>query len=244
MAITEVKPKSNKAKKSSELKKSKTEAMLFFLRCLNESVDIHQLEEFSSLQYLSFDEQQNLIQAFKNLPHPDLMFYQTINTYRASKILKILGENINPLQLKKFNRSDLNEKNSKENKIECQLVLKMIESNQAEYREVLKLFMDSFKKNVEIKWQKNEPDLLEQHLEKQKRLFAQRNSKSQKANDSESLSTKNTASVKITPSIASVSNNQVLKQTATSLPTLSAKNVSQSDQSSSNLLNNSNEIQV
>lgn len=226
MSFLETKIKSQKTKKNSELKHSKTEAMLFFLKCLNESVDISAHDEFVALQHLSSAEKQNLVQAFKDLPHPPLMFFQMINTYRGAKILKILGENINPSHLKIFTKENVIEKSSKQNRIECQLIFSMIESNQDAYKNVLQLFIKSFEKNVQLKWEENEPNLLEQHLEKQKRLFAQKNSTLQKSNDIgtnmpiANIDVENTGIKKI---VATVEQNQVAKRTS-SVNEISEKN--------------------
>lgn len=238
MSFLETKIKSQKTKKNSELKHSKTEAMLFFLKCLNESVDISNHEEFVALQHLSSSEKQDLIQAFKNLPHPPLMFFQMINTYRSARIIKILGENINPSHLKIFAKENVIEKSSKQNRIECQLIFSMIESNQDAYQDVLKLFIKSFEKNVQLKWEENEPDLLEQHLEKQKRLFAQKNSTLQKSNvlgtnmPTANTDVENKGSKKI---VATVEQNQVAKRTP-SVNEISEKNSPAAIDENKNLL--------
>lgn len=226
MSFLEIKIKSQKTRRNSELKHSKINAMLFFLKCLNESVDISTHDEFVALQHLSSSEKQDLIQAFKNLPHPQVMFFEMINTYRGAKILKILGENINPAHLKIFAKENVIEKSSKQNRIECQLIFSMIESNQDAYKNVLQLFIEKFNKNIQLKWEENEPDLLEQHLEKQKRLFAQKNSTLQKANDlGTTMPTVNTdvENKGIKKMVATIEQNQVAKRTS-SVNEISEKN--------------------
>lgn len=140
------------ARRANEVRKARTKGRLFFLQCLNSQAQVSEFYRNYHFKHLPYDYRHKRVKAFETLPHCPDGFQGMMNSYRAMRILQILGENVNRGHLKQFSESPTQGGKIGQNKQACQDMLKLIESNKRAYKQVLKLFAEAFVQELKLGW--------------------------------------------------------------------------------------------
>lgn len=140
------------AMRANEVRKAKTKGVIFFLSCLNARATISEFLRYYHFHNLPHDYRSKLVKDFDNLPHYNDQFFGMINSYRAMKILQILGMNVNRNQLKYFSNHPYGGRLVEQNHQECEFVLSMIKANKKVYKKMLDRFMNAFVDDLKLGW--------------------------------------------------------------------------------------------
>lgn len=144
------------ASRANEVRKAKTKGVIFFLRCLNARAETIEFQRYYHFKHLSHDYRLKLVRDFDELPHFNDQFFEMMNSYRAMKIMQILGMNVNRGHLKFFSGHPYGNAKVEQNHAECEFMLSMIRENKKVYKKMLKRFVDAFVDDLKLGWAKED----------------------------------------------------------------------------------------
>ena len=93
---------------------------------------------------------------FDKLPHFNDQFFEMMNSYRAMRVMQILGMNVNRGHLTHFSGHPYGNSKVKQNHEECEFMLSMIKDNKKVYKKMLNRFIDAFVDDLKLGWAKEE----------------------------------------------------------------------------------------
>ena len=140
------------ASRANEVRKAKTKGVIFFLRCLDARAETSEFLRYYHFKHLPYDYRLQLMKDFDKLPHFNDRFFQMMNSYRAMKIMQILGMNVNRGHLKYFSGHPYGNAKVEQNHQECEFMLSMIKENKKVYKKMLKRFIDAFVDDLKLGW--------------------------------------------------------------------------------------------
>ena len=140
------------ASRANEVRKAKTKGVIFFLRCLDARANTSEFLRYYHFKHLSHDYRLKLVRDFDKLPHFNDQFFEMMNSYRAMKIMQILGMNVNRGHLKYFSGHPYGNVKVEQNHAECEFMLLMIRENKKVYKKMLKRFIDAFVDDLKLGW--------------------------------------------------------------------------------------------
>lgn len=140
-------------------RKARSHAIIFFLSVIDNMGNLNEVMWFYHLKHLSNDRRRELWRAFCDLPNIKIIEKRqadniqenehSLTSYRADKILMLMGINFNKGKLKKFSGK------GKQNKELTRLVLSVVESDPAAYRKTLDLFIKYWIVDYELRFEKS-----------------------------------------------------------------------------------------
>ena len=89
---------------------------------------------------------------FDKLPHFNDQFFQMMNSYRAMKIMQILGMNVNRGHLTYFSSAPYSNAKVEQNHQECEFMLSLIQENKKVYKKMLNRFIEAFVYDLKLGW--------------------------------------------------------------------------------------------
>ena len=125
------------ASRANEVRKAKTKGVIFFLRCLNARANTSEFIRSYHFKHLPYDYRLKLVRDFDDLPHFNDQFFQMMNSYRAMKVMQILGMNVNRSHLSYFSGHPYGNTKVEQNHQECEFMLSLIRENKKVYRKML-----------------------------------------------------------------------------------------------------------
>ncbi len=141
------------ASRANEVRKAKTKGVIFFLRCLNARAETSEFLRYYHFKHLPYDYRLKLVRDFDDLPHFNDQFFEMMNSYRAMKIMQILGMNVNRSHLSYFSGHPYgNTTKVEQNHQECEFMLSMIRENKKVYKKVLNRFIEAFVYDLKLGW--------------------------------------------------------------------------------------------
>lgn len=144
------------ASRANEVRKAKTKGVIFFLKCLNARANTSEFLRYYHFKHLSHDYRLKLVRDFDKLPHFNDQFFEMMNSYRAMKIMQILGMNVNRGHLSYFSSDSYGNAKVEQNHQECEFMLSMIKDNKKVYKKMLNRFIDAFVDDLKLGWAKEE----------------------------------------------------------------------------------------
>lgn len=144
------------ANRANEVRRAKTQGVIFYLKCLNAGAVITELYRDYYFKHLTYNYRHSIVKEFEKLPQPKDAFYQMLNSYRAMKIMEILGKNVNPGHLKQFSKLTYGGVLPEQNHQECQEMLSIIKANKRQYKKMLDLIVNAFVDDLKLGWAKDE----------------------------------------------------------------------------------------
>ena len=144
------------ASRANEVRKAKTKGVIFFLRCLNARANTSEFIRYYHFKHLPYDYRLQLMKDFDKLPHFNDQFYRMMNSYRAMKIMQILGMNVNRGHLTCFSGHPYGDAKVEQNHAACEFMLSMIKDNKKVYKKMLNRFIDAFVDDLKLGWAKEE----------------------------------------------------------------------------------------
>ena len=140
------------ASRANEVRKAKTKGVIFFLRCLNARAETSEFLRYYHFKHLPYDYRLQLMKDFDKLPHFNDQFYRMMNSYRAMKIMQILGMNVNRGHLTYFSGAPYGNAKVEQNHQECEFMLSLIQENKKVYRKMLNRFIEAFVYDLKLGW--------------------------------------------------------------------------------------------
>ena len=144
------------ASRANEVRKAKTKGVIFFLRCLNARAETSEFLRYYHFKHLPYDYRLQLIRDFDDLPHFNDQFFEMMNSYRAMRVMQILGINVNRNHLTYFSNRPYGNYKIEQNRQECDFMFSMIKDNKKVYKKMLKRFIDAFVDDLKLGWEKEE----------------------------------------------------------------------------------------
>ena len=95
-------------------------------------------------KHLPYDYRLQLMKDFDKLPHFNDRFFEMMNSYRAMKIMQILGMNVNRGHLTYFSGAPYGNAKVEQNHHECEFMLSLIQENKKVYKKMLNRFIEAF----------------------------------------------------------------------------------------------------
>lgn len=140
------------ASRANEVRKAKTKGVIFFLRCLNARANTSEFLRYYHFKHLPYNYRLQLVRDFDKLPHFNDQFYRMMNSYRAMKIMQILGMNVNRGHLTYFSGHPYENTKVEQNHQECEFMLSMIRENKKVYKKMLNRFIEAFVYDLKLGW--------------------------------------------------------------------------------------------
>ena len=140
------------ASRANEVRKAKTKGVIFFLRCLDARAETSEFLRYYHFKYLPYDYRLQLVKDFDKLPHFNDQFFEMMNSYRAMKIMQILGMNVNRGHLSYFSGHPYGNTKVEQNHQECEFMLSMIRENKKVYKKMLNRFIEAFVYDLKLSW--------------------------------------------------------------------------------------------
>ena len=140
------------ASRANEVRKAKTKGVIFFLRCLNARANTSEFLRYYHFKHLPYNYRLQLVKDFDKLPHFNDQFFEMMNSYRAMKVMQILGMNVNRGHLTYFSGHSYGNYKVGQNHQECEFMLSMIKDNKKVYKKMLKRFIDAFVDDLKLGW--------------------------------------------------------------------------------------------
>lgn len=146
------------AVRANEVRRAKTQAIVFYLRCLNAGANITEFYRYYHFKHLPYDYCHKMVRMFSNLPHQPDGFFEMMNSYRAKKVMLLLGENVNPKHLTYFSGHPYGGKLVVQDKKQGEFMFNTIQAHKREYKKALRLFIKAFVDDLKLGWK--EMDML------------------------------------------------------------------------------------
>lgn len=140
------------ASRANAVRKAKTQGVMFFLTCLNARANTSEFLRYYYFKHLPYEYRLQLVKDFDKLPHFNDQFFEMMNSYRAMKIMQILGMNVNRGHLTYFSGYSYTNAKVEQNHAECEFMLSMIKENKKVYKKMLKRFVDAFVDDLKLGW--------------------------------------------------------------------------------------------
>ncbi|WP_296405602.1 hypothetical protein [Psychrobacter sp.] len=141
-------------------RRARSDAIIFFLRVIDNMGQIKEVMRHYHLKHLSNDKRKELWYAFCDLPNIDKIEKRqldnmhlnehSLTSYSADQVLKLMSLNFNKGKLKIFASKDRSQ-----NKELAQLVLSVIKSDPKKYRETLDLFVKYWIEDYELRYEQS-----------------------------------------------------------------------------------------
>ena len=142
--------------RANEVRRAKTRAIVFYLRCLNAGSTITEFYRYYHFKHLPHEYRHKMVRMFEDLPHQNDGFFEMMNSYRAKKVMLILGENVNPKHLTYFSDHPYGGALVKQDKKQGEFMFNLIQSHKREYKKALRLFIQAFVDDLKLGWAKED----------------------------------------------------------------------------------------